>query len=194
MSVVLSVRAGSRRQREAKEGCDQRFLGHPFIAMVSSVVHSRPDPSGHPLEALQNAELSPTPNTSSSPCSHLAFSLPIRKVETLVAPCTQLAALCSSWLCCCCPFVLNKLPFLPSSLLCHPSKLTPLSPPPGSLASLSRLGHFPSAILAILHSSRRMWPHIATQDNTAWPVPVPQMTGKLPEITAVHGSILHPRA
>lgn len=52
-SVVLSVRARSRRQQEAKEGCDQRFLGHPFIAMVSSVVHSKPDLSGHSLEALQ---------------------------------------------------------------------------------------------------------------------------------------------
>lgn len=57
--MVLSVRAGSRRQREAKEGCDQRFLGHPFIAMVSSVVHS--------LEALQNAELSPQPEHELQP-------------------------------------------------------------------------------------------------------------------------------
>lgn len=189
--MVLSLRARSRRQQEAKEGCDQRFLGHPFIAMVSSVVHSKRDPSGHSLEALQMLSWVPTPNTSSSPCSHLAFSLPIRKVETLVVPCTQLAALCSSWLCCYCPFVLNKLPLLPNSLFCHPSKLTPLSPPPGSLSPLSRLGHFPSAIL---HSSRRMWLHIATWDNTAWPVPVPQVTWKLPEITVVHGSILHPRA
>lgn len=87
-SVVLSLRARSHRQQEAKEGCDQCFLGHHSIDMLSSVVHSKPDPSGHSLEALQMLNWVPIRSMSSSTCHHLASPSPIRKVETFVAPYT----------------------------------------------------------------------------------------------------------